>query len=204
MEWIQIPDYLKLEAKGFSWQDGEDDVTTKARRFHLRYVYDYAYQTLCVDVIEDRADGTSRIVLPNGIQENRDIFHHAVAAIDCGFPDSDVIKDRKFTHLANLLDLYQDNSSEFGSKKFKRAQKAMQEMFSTLFSAYQYLKKQESGDPTLSEEFSDKVVRVDFKSRKKAYKPADDLLEQMRGAIGRMKNHDSPVTKIFGSPDGPS
>lgn len=203
MEWIQIPDNLKLEAKGFAWQDGENDTVTKARHFHLRYVYDYAYQTLCVDVIEDRPDGTSRIILPNGMAEDMQIFHHAVAAIEAGFPSANVTEGRKFTHLANLLDLYQGSYSEFSEAKFKKAQKAMQEQFAELFKAYEYIKKQDQGDPTLSEAFEN-LVRVDFKSRKKAYKPANDLLEQMRGAIGRMKNHDSPVTKIFGSPEGPS
>lgn len=213
MEWISIPDQLRLEANGFAWQEGEENTPSEARHFHLRYAYNYDDQSLYVDVIEDKPDGTSRILLAAGSHENMDTFHHAVAAIECAFPTSAVIKDSKFSRLAGLRDRYQDSYEEFGHvKKIEKnldlqyeqedLQKTMRDMVSSLFKAYEYAKKKEQGDPTLCNAFTN-LTRVDFKSRKKAYKPEDDLLEQMRGAIGRMKNHDSPVTKIFG-PKEPS
>ena len=197
MEWIKIPDHLVLEAKGFSWTDGEDDVSGKARNFHVRYAYNMIFKSLCIDIIEDHEDGTSDIVMQNGIYEDADTFHLAVAAFEQIFPECDAVKDGQFTKLANLLDLYKKDYSAFASRYVETQQQKIHDAMGLLFSAYKFARKQQQSPASAAEEFGN-LVRVDFRAGKKAYKPSNDLLEQVRGAIKDLGHEDSPIIHSFG------
>lgn len=197
MEWTKIPDHWVMEANGFSWTDGADDVGGKARNFRVRYAYDMIFKSLCVDIIEDRADGTSDIVMQNDIYEDADTFHLAVAAFECIFAESGMVKNGQFTKLANLLDLYKKDYSAFASRYVETQQQKIHDAMGLLFSAYKFAKKQQQSPASASEEFGN-LVRVDFRAGKKAYKPSDDLLEQVRGAIKDLGDEDSPIIHSFG------
>lgn len=186
-----------MEANGFSWTDGEDDASGKAHNFRVRYAYNMMFKSLYVDIIEDRADGTSDIVMQNGIYEGADTFHMAVAAFEHTFPECDAVKDGQFTKLASLLDLYKKDYSAFASRYVETQQQKIHDAMGILFSAYKFAQKQQQSPTSAAEEFGN-LVRVDFRARKKAYKPSDDLLERVRGAIEGLSDEDSPIIHSFG------
>lgn len=196
-KWRTIPDLMQMEVAGKGWSE-EQPNGQPGRNFHIRYVYDMPRQTLYLDIIESMPDETSRTAFQYGKFMKPETFYLAVAAIEEALASTDIISERKISQFVRLLDLYENNYSSDVYKYTQQARTSLTERFAKLFETFEKAMDM-PGTVTSAEEETDSVVRVDFQSGKRAYMPPADLLEQMRGAIQRVKDRDSPVTKFFGS-----
>ncbi len=198
MKWIKIPDELMVEANGFAWQETlEKNDETKTKDFHLRYNYSVTRKNLCVDVIEDLPDGTSKIILMTGIYEEPQNMHLAVAAIERIFPESQMVREKEFSKLSELLALYRGSYNKLPEEYFNRYKEDLTDSFAALYAVYKYAQKHKDDGSSVSEKFKN-VVEVDFKSGKKADKPDIDLVKKVRGAIKTANDNDSPLKHTFG------